>query len=82
MNVTIKLRIQVKQNVTVLPRILQVFSRRSIVMRDLMTNDLRGGRAELWCTIQTTSKWEESIPDLLSRLVDVENVEIMNTSKM
>lgn len=65
-----ELQLTVRQNTTVLPRILQVLSRRGFTVTSLQTN----GPANETClsmTVLGPAKWEHALPQLLLRLVDV-----------
>lgn len=65
------LRLTVQQGVTVLPRILQILSRRGFTLTDLTTKPHANGTATLLLTTVGDSHWHDAVPHLVSRLVDV-----------
>lgn len=75
---TLDLDITVVHNVTVLPRMLQVISRRGMVMTKLSTDQIAGGRAVLHCSIESPVRWHKTIAPLLERLIDVESVVVID----
>lgn len=74
---TLYLNITVAQNVTVLPRILQVISRRGLILTSLVTTPQQDGSSVLACTVQTPERWQGTIAPLLERLHDVILVEVV-----
>lgn len=73
----LQLDITARQNVTVLPRILQVLSRRGVILHGLHTQKLDDRTVLLRCIIETPVAWRHSLPSLLVRLVDVQSVQIV-----
>lgn len=69
------LRITVNQNKTVLPRCLQILSRRGFVLKALLTYEISPAIAQLHCAVQGPERWHEVLPQLLSKAVDVLAVE-------
>lgn len=71
---TLHLTIDVQQNVTVLPRCLQILSRRGFILTTLTTEQLPDGEARLVCSAEGPRDWHDAIPGLLEKLVDVRSV--------
>lgn len=65
-----------KKTVTVLPRILQVLSRRSFLLEELSTEALPDGMVRLSCAASGPVRWFESLPGFLEKLVDVKSVTV------
>jgi acetolactate synthase regulatory subunit len=72
----IRLDIEVTQNVTVLPRILQILSRRGIILESISTEQIDDLTAVLHCSLLAPTTWHDPIGPLLLRLVDVKDVKI------
>jgi acetolactate synthase regulatory subunit len=72
---TLRLKIGAYNNRTVLPRCLQILSRRGFRLTTLLTREIRHGEVELHCILEGPSEWHESIPELLNKTVDVLYVE-------
>jgi acetolactate synthase regulatory subunit len=70
----LKLRITVKQSQTVLPRCLQILSRRGCTLLELSTEDLGNGAVVLHCVISAPPQWRVALPALLEKSVDVKKV--------
>ncbi len=68
--------ITARHNHTLLPRILQILSRRGCTLIRLDTQPIGGDMARLNCTIQAPERWHGSLPGLLLRLIDIESVEV------
>lgn len=73
----LQLDITARQNVTVMPRILQVLSRRGVILHGLHTKKLDNHTVLLHCILETPVAWQHSLPSLLVRLVDVQSVQIV-----
>lgn len=68
------LEVIVRRSVTVLPRILQVLSRRGITLETLQTTYLGADTAVLQMSVVAPLKWHGSIAGLITKLVDVQKV--------
>jgi acetolactate synthase regulatory subunit len=73
---TLELQLTVRSSVTVLPRCLQVLSRRGFVLLELSTEQTENAQMVLHCTINGPVRWHEPLVRLLERLVDVERVTV------
>ena len=71
---TMQLIITAKQGVTLLPRCLQVLSRRGCIITKLETESATNGAVMLRADVQAPAKWQSVLPGLLERLHDVESV--------
>lgn len=71
---SVMLVVTVKNNVTILPRLLQILSRRGVTLTELRTETLSESRAKLHCTLMVPEQWHSSLSSLLLKLVDVEAV--------
>jgi acetolactate synthase regulatory subunit len=74
-NTHLHLKITVRQNRTVLPRCLQLVSRRGFVLKALLTQQRQPAIAQLHCTLYGPTRWHGSIPLLLNKTTDVLAVE-------
>ena len=70
------LRLEVQQSTTVLPRCLQILSRRGFVLTHLKTTETDTS-AVLMLTVRGPVRWQQALPRLLSRLVDVNAVSVV-----
>jgi acetolactate synthase regulatory subunit len=70
----LNLSLTVMQNSTVLPRCLQVLSRRGYVLCKLDTIPMGNGQAQIHMTVIGDATKHQSIPGLLARLIDVVEV--------
>lgn len=78
------MHITANESVTLLPRILQILSRRGFTLMELRTSatpdDNDDAPIELNMTIKGDTKWKNSLPSLISRLIDVVDVHIGETN--
>lgn len=70
-NNQLKLQLTVRQGVMVLPRCLQVLSRRGYQLTVLQTRQGDDGDAVLYMTIEGNIRWHKDIAALLERVIDV-----------
>ena len=72
---TLELTVVGKQGVTLLPRCLQVLSRRGCMVTKLTTEPAADDQlVRLRLDVQAPTKWEVALPGLIERLHDVEAV--------
>lgn len=71
----LKLTLTVRNTITVLPRCLQVLSRRGFMLVSLRTDD-SGDTALLRILVVGPKHWHAAVPELLSKLVDVQSVTV------
>lgn len=71
---TLDLLLTVRQSVTVLPRCLQILSRRGFVLTKLVTEKTKEGDTVLHFTVSGPKRWHKQLVRLLERLVDVDKV--------
>lgn len=74
-NPNLHLKITAAASHTVLPRCLQVLSRRRFTLKALLTRDLSPSQIEMHCTVQGPLHWHDSLPGLLTKTAEVYNVE-------
>lgn len=70
------LQLTVKPNTTVLPRCLQILSRRGYMLIDMKTEVKSNGDAVLLCHVSGPASWHQSIGGLLLKLTDVKAVTV------
>ncbi|HEX8182267.1 MAG TPA: hypothetical protein VF575_01545 [Candidatus Saccharimonadales bacterium] len=75
-NTTCTLVITAKDTMTVLPRCLQILSRRGCKLTALTTGTLPNAEVVMRCTILAPGRWQEPLIKLLERIVDVRHVEL------
>lgn len=63
-----------RQGVTLLPRCLQVLSRRGYIIQNIRTDDNPDGSVTLHITARGPDRWHNAVPDLLNKLTDVTDV--------
>lgn len=73
---TIQFTITGRQGVTLLPRCLQLLSRRGFIVHEIRTNPLGNHKVEIFLSAEGDSKWNAAVPHLISRLVDVDSVRV------
>jgi acetolactate synthase regulatory subunit len=73
---TLKLRLTVRQGVTVLPRCLQVLSRRGYILTGMTSRKAGATVSVLSLTLEGADRWHAAIPHLLSRIIDVDEVQV------
>lgn len=66
-----------ERSISVLPRVLQVLSRRGFLVEELSTENLPRGMCKLSCTVSGPAHWHKSIPGLLGKLVEVQSVQVV-----
>lgn len=69
------LHILVLQSVTVLPRCMQILSRRGFTLLRLDTEHAADGLAVLRCTVRGPERWHDQLTSLIERLTDVVSVQ-------
>jgi acetolactate synthase regulatory subunit len=70
------LKLTVRQSVTVMPRCLQILSRRGYIVNKLLTEPIDDTSAVIRLSVIGQQRWHTAIPHLLSRIVEVENVTV------
>ena len=76
-----RFELTVEDSTMVVPRMLQVLSRRGFVLRSLSTDQLDDGILKLQCTVEGAAQWEKTLPGLLHKLVEVHSIRLMNGSE-
>lgn len=71
---TLKLTLTARPTVTVLPRCLQILSRRGYRLTQLSAEEQRDGLETVHLVAVGPSRWHPAIPNLIARLVDVQTV--------
>lgn len=72
----LRLRLSVHQSVMALPRCLQVLSRRGYTLLHLQTEPATSNTVVLTMTLYGERDWHEAIPDLLNKIIGVEQVAV------
>ncbi|HSH55204.1 MAG TPA: hypothetical protein VK983_00085 [Candidatus Limnocylindrales bacterium] len=72
----ITVTLHARQNVTLLPRILQIFSRRRGVVLEVRTRNLAAGEVELGIVLDIDPVWHAQLSALLEKLVDVHSAKV------
>lgn len=71
----VRLQITAEQSVTLMPRIMQILSRRGLVLIRLRTiPDENTNMVTLRLIVRGELRWHSSLPELIRRLVDVIDV--------
>jgi acetolactate synthase small subunit len=73
---TMTLYVTVRQSITVLPRCLQILSRRGYKLLDLTTEPIDDSVARLKMVVEGYSSWHDALPHLLHRIVEVDEVTV------
>jgi acetolactate synthase regulatory subunit len=71
---SVTLCLTVRQSVTVLPRCLQILSRRGFTLLELSTEPTDGGFAKLTMVVKGNRSWHSALPHLLQRVIDIKEV--------
>ncbi len=71
-NLELQLELTIRPGVTVLPRCLQILSRRGFILTKLTSRRQPGGLIILECIVEGPKRWHTPIITLLERLTDVE----------
>ncbi len=66
--------IDAKQNVTLVPRILQILSRRGYTLEELKTIQISGTDIRLKLMASGDPRWHDQLIRLIGRLIDVTTV--------
>jgi acetolactate synthase regulatory subunit len=75
----LQLRVTARQSVTVLPRCLQILSRRGYILTELTTEPVDDSTVVLTLAVEGQARWHDSIVNLLSRVVEVDDVTLERT---
>jgi hypothetical protein len=70
-NSTAVLVLTVRPGITVLPRCLQILSRRGYMLTALRTTELSTSTTQLTLTLTGPPHWQAALPNLMTRLVEV-----------
>ncbi len=71
-----RLDIVAEDSISLLPRVLQILSRRGCLVREISTDQLENGRIQLTCYIEAPEQWTPALPGLIRRLIDVDTVAV------
>jgi acetolactate synthase small subunit len=74
MKTPLRLTMTITPTVTVLPRVMQILSRRGYILQELQTSEISTHLSEVRCTVVGPVHWHDAIGPLLERLVDVRSV--------
>lgn len=75
-NSLLKLKITARQHTTLLPRCLQILSRRGFILEELHTR-VEDTHIILSISLMGPTKWHAYIPNLLARLYDIDEIEVI-----
>lgn len=76
----VTLTLQVYPSITVLPRVLQILSRRGYRLLDLSTRTEAPETARMICRVEGPAHWHPRIGALIDKLIDVHSVTLEEVS--
>lgn len=74
----ITFKITVWRSVTVFPRILQVLSRRGCIVESMCSDQNGENESVITLRVSGDPRWYTPLPDLLRRIVDVQDVQVVS----